>query len=358
MNKPRTPRRPRTANQVKSFNPRQSGTQVSYSQQQTDRYRSLASRLEKARSLVGKIQEIPGVGTRMLYRFPSTRSPDGGWIVIVDESAPPRPVPTFPDPPGDPPTGGGGGGLPTTSTVFAVDLGGVLPLPAQILSAQGNPAYSGPVSFPYRLPWLRNTVFAPGVTLSNTVTAINAVRLIAPFTPAGQPILTAGYWVSNGKIYNFVGGSSAIVLLFRYVPEPGGLVPNAYQFNPALREFRWNHIPGTWSITGLPPNVTAYPVGFVPGSPPPVTLPPDPADPPPQDPPLPIDPDRAHYSCNCPDYTRTELQDRDSEYPSRWRDRVWTDSKAGAPVDDGNAYCKHVLATMIKRGDPLPSIGT
>lgn len=341
MNTPRTPRQP--------------GTKVTYSQEQIDRYRSLGSRIEKARLLVDKIQEIPGGATRMLYRFPSDRSPAGGWVVIVDESEPPRFPPTFPDPPGDPPSGGGGG-VPTTNTVFAIDVGGVLPLPAQILSATAQPAYRGPVPFPYPLPWLVNEVFAPGPSLLDIATAINAVRLIAPFTTAGQPILSAGYWISNGKVYDFVGGSNAIVLLFRYVPILGGAVPDAYRFDASLREFRWNNALRTWTITGFGSSLTAYPVGFVPGSPPPP--PSDPADPPPQDPPLPIDPPRSHYSCNCPDYTRTEPQDPRSKYPSRHRDRDWRDSDAGALVDDGKAYCKHVLAAMLKRGDPLPSTGT
>lgn len=85
----------------------------------------------------------------------------------------------------------------------------------------------------------------------------------------------------------------------------------------------------------------------------------DPSEPDqPQDPELPIDPQRASYSCNCPDNSRIELMDPASPFESRWRDRVWTDSRAGAPVyavEGGEiVYCKHVLAAMLKRGDPLP----
>lgn len=342
---------------------RKPGTQVVYTPEQTRRYKSLDHRIARAHELVDGIQEIPSDSPgRTLYFFPSDRAPErpGGWTVTVDETEPPRAAPpSFTEPSADPV---GVAAPPTPATVFIAHLSGTFTpgLPPQIIRANVQVNYSYP-STAIRLPWIFGEAFAPGSNLISTVEAINLIRIIAPLSAAGQTLsqLGGGYWVSTGKLFTFAGAVSALAALLRFVPAPGQPVPASYSFDSTWREFLMPEDETTPLVSnGFPLNTLAYPIGVNPLDPSPTPTPVDPAAPDvPQDPPLPEDPGRAHYECNCPDYTRFELQDSASEFPSRWRDRVWTDSEAGAPVaDDGKAYCKHVLAAMIKRGDTLPTL--
>jgi hypothetical protein len=351
--------------------PRKPGTKVTYTQEQTDRYKSLDIRLEAAAGLVDLIEEIPSDRPgRVLYFFPSDRAPKppGGWVVTVDEDEPPLPTPPTPDPLGPPPRPGPPQN--TASTVFVARLSDLQPgLPPEITDATGRVVISsaairfGVPSTILDIPWLLGARFQAGLTLQDLREAPNLFRIVAAPGLAGQTLnqLGGGYWVQAGMIYTLrlpTGVNRAtVVVTYRYVPRPGEAVPLAFS-GAGLVEYEMpidSAEPLIFDSVAL--QAVAYPVGFDPTNPDPP--PPDPADPdPPQDPPLPLDPGRRHYECNCPDYTRIELQDPASEFPSRWRDRVWIESDAGAPTDeDGRAYCKHVLAAMIRRGDTLPSSG-
>lgn len=360
--------------------PRKPGTQVVYTPEQTERYKSLAPRLQKASALVGAIEEIsserPG---RVLYFFPSDRAPapPGGWLVTIDENEPPAPEPPLPGlgPAGEPPLSGNP--QPTRNTVFVAHLrNGYRPgLPPEVATAQGRivigfqAIQNGVPLTSIDVPWITGERAASGFVFRDRVEAPNLFKVIAPLAARGQSLnqLGGGYWVGGGAIYTLRGpippDIRPLVLLFRYVPRPGESVPAFYSPDPDYRAFPPPYdldepLTTNALLFGPPVSAIAYPFGVDPFDPTPAAPPGDPAAPDqPQDPPLPEDPERAHYECNCPDFIRVELQDVTSEFPSRWRDRTWIDSDAGAPVDEeGRAYCKHVLAAMLKRGDTLPSI--
>lgn len=345
--------------------PRKPGAQVTYTAEQTARYRSLEPRIEKARALVDQIQEIPSdqIG-RELYFFPSERAPDppGGWLVTVMEDQP-DPPPFIPIP-GEVPGGGAVVVQPPPNVyvahfgVTAFDPG----LPPEITDALPVEAYF-PTSFipALSLPWIEDEV-TPGLTIVNTIENQALADVIVPPEGAGQSLLELGaneigFWISFGKIYQFSPAGSAIAIFLKWV---GLGFPASYTYEPSWLSYQMPSNGNTPLTSPFPPiNVTAYPLGVDPNNPdpPPPQRPPiDPAAPDmPADPDPPIDPGRGHYECNCPDYSRIELQDPASLFPSRWRDRTWIDTDAGAPVGaDDRVYCKHVLAAMIKRGDPLP----
>jgi hypothetical protein len=155
------------------------------------------------------------------------------------------------------------------------------------------------------------------------------------------------YWLRNGKIYFLAGGGSLLVVLYQYVgPAP---VPATYSLGATERLY--NPVASYTEaliVDGFADNFAeALPVGTTPGGNPGGPGSPDLGDPtPPPETIPPTDPPRADYSCNCPDYLRIELMDPGSEWPSRWRDREWRDSFAGADGD-----CKHILAVKLRRGD-------
>lgn len=352
---------------IKRRIPRKPGAIVTYTDDQTARYLSMQQRLARAQELVDSIQEIPSDNpARGLYFFPSERAPapSGGWLVTVDETRPPGgDEPQIPDPPGDPPSPGG---MPPTSarTVFSAFLGqfGFEPgLPPQMTQVRGTTTYAGYPGSNVLLPWIFVQQSTPPIALSPNE-AVNLIRIIAPGGNEGRSLLEigGGYWVQSGIIHYYQTGPISITALLRYVPRPGESVPQIYQSNPGDRAYRMPVRASDPLVDdGFPPGYQAYPLGYDPTNPDP-TPPPDPGDPDqPGDPPgsPPVDPGRAHYECNCPDYSRVELQDPGSDFPSRWRDRQWAESRAGCPVNvtDGKVYCKHVLAVMLHRDDPLPS---
>ena len=345
--------------------PRQPGTKVTYTQEQTDHYKSLEYRLGKAQALIEAIQEIPSDRQgRALYFFPSSRAPErpGGWTVTIDENEPPKPTPpTFSDPTGAPPERLPSSSSPSTVFVARLGMAGYEPgLPPQLGRAVGTTSHSYP-STAIGLPYIGRETPTPPYQIASTIEAINLIKIQAPAIAQGQTLqqLGGGYWISAGKLHFYTPPDSSITALFRYVPLPGQATPAFYAPDPTWRQFLMPPNVNTPLVfDGAVLGMTAYPLGVDPNNPTPTPNPVDPAAPDaPSDPPLPTDPDRAHYECNCPDYTRFELQDPGSEFPSRWRDRTWADSDAGAPVaDDGKAYCKHVLAAMLKRGDTLPTI--
>lgn len=345
--------------------PRKPGAQVSYTAEQTARYQSLPARIERAQEILaaGLIEEIPSdqIG-RELYFFPSERAPNppGGWLVtVIDEE--PDPEPYLPIPGATP---AGGSGQQPGPNVYIASFGAAAldpGLPPELLRGIPIENYF-PTTFlsALPLPWLEDETPAAGLTISNTLEGLGLAAVVVPPEAAGLTITgliagEIGFWVQFGKIYQFSPAGSAIVVLFKWAgPGPR---PPAYTYNSDWLTYRIPSSGGVPLINPVEPfNVTAYPLGVDPNNPQPQPQPIDPAAPDmPEDPPLPIDPGRGNYECNCPDYSRIELQDPSSPFPSRWRDRVWIDSEAGAPVSaDNRVYCKHVLAAMLKRGDPLP----
>lgn len=333
-----------------------------YSDAATREYTSLEAREARARSLLNDWESLvyhePTGEGQDVYYFASDRAGDCPYrgfdkchVVSVQSALNPPtrpPLPSLPNVPSTPPSGGTP--APTRSTVFVAHP--FQPgLPPQILRAQGRTDFSSPNS-PLGLPWLTAEQFAPGVNPTSSNEAVNLIRIVAPASVAGQSLnqLSGGYWVGNGKVYQPNG---FLVILFRYVPLPGGVVPINYTFDANNRQFLMpSNANAPLESNGFPVNTTATPLGVDPNNP----FPPDPPlrDPfPPPDRPSPDAPRQRQYACTCPDATRRQERRPDSPYPSEWSDRDWGDSDAGAPVDEvtGVAWCKHAIAVAMYRGE-------
>lgn len=55
------------------------------------------------------------------------------------------------------------------------------------------------------------------------------------------------------------------------------------------------------------------------------------------------------WSCNCPDWSKSEPLNPRSQDAGRKANRAWTDSKAGSPGD-----CKHIMAVREMRSEVDP----
>lgn len=349
--------------QIKVGGYRKRGAKVDYPRQQQRSYKSLEAREARAIELLNNwnravYHEPAQDSEREVYYFSSDRGdscPYRGFnkchVVSVTKELQP---PALPLENPDPDAGPTGGGPPPTglSTVFVANFGTLAPgLPPQIVRARAVPSFI-PNTFisALPLPWIENEQLQSGVTIVSTNESLGLADIIAPPEAEGQTIgqllaTQTPFWVRFGKIYQFNTGN-AIAVLFRWNgPTP---TPPVYSLPGGWIEFPMPANTSTVLAPGttlFPLGIIATPLGYDPSNPSPPEI--DPA------PPSPDDPGRADYACTCQDYSRKQAARDDSRYESEWSDRDWSDSDAGAPVDEntGIAYCKHVIATMMYRGE-------
>ena len=336
---------------------RQRGAKVEYSPEQTARYKSLATREASAAKILANWEalvhtEPASGGGSEEYHFLSSRAPLGYWTVNAPEEPEPPQTPILPAPPPEPAPAGGA--LPPgfrQNTVYAAYLA-----PGQW--TPGLPPGFAATSSTFDIdgvdyPWLNAESFTTPINSSvigangpRVETLINeAPRSLRDLEQNGVP-----YWLRNIKIYTLQGGTSLIIVLYRYRgPWPQ---PTSYTFPLTQAEYLppdsevaplvWNGSSDNFAealpLTPIPPYGTGGPAPDADPTPPPPAPHPKPPGPP--------------YACDCPDYTRAIADRPASPHPSDWQPRDWSDSKAGAPVgEDGRTYCKHALAVMMKRGE-------
>lgn len=354
MKRPRDPTRPRSFTRRNGYRPRQPGEQVTYTPDATERYKSLQMRLLAALDITAQwgeqvtelASDTPGY---RFYYFQSERATDGYWTVICNEGAPANPPYTPEPPPASSPEPGGGGVPYNPDTIYISYLDGTFQpgLPPWLLRATES-SFGVPGSA-VSLPWLDGEVLAPGVTILDTEYGANGPQIETLTDQSGQTLSQIGaYWVRNIKLYSLNTGPE-ILVLYRWVGAPP--YPLAHDASNAAIRYE---LPDDFSEPLIYEGF-AEPYPATPQQPP-GTQPTDPETlpgvPPNLTPPLPPTRPPAKYECNCPDFLKVELADLNSPFPSRHSDRDWRESDAGAPVGaNGQTYCKHVLATMLYRGD-------
>lgn len=352
---------------------RRVGDSPRYTRQQNEAYKSQRARLERARQLLPNwsdlVREENLSESETVYRIASNRSPWGYWTVT-------RNKPPDDSSLGDRGDSGSGSPAETYPDIYVAwrpmlgdETPGVHP---EIRFVPGPQAVRGLIFPVVRPSTLRGatplpTDPPPQFDLkvrsgdSPTNLTLNQLRSLGVdvFFQSTQtfqldsagPILDAGDWIT-------------IYLLQYYGDAP----PAEYRvgFDSATTIWR---IRGGFFPPDLPPDYDtplvpsvqspsyhspelAIPLSFEATD----GAPTDPLErdpnPPPRFPPLPgagQPPDTdATYTCDCPDYTRLEYADRGSPYPSRWRDREWVDSDAGA---DGP--CKHIYLVQLYWGEAV-----
>jgi hypothetical protein len=341
---------------LNSGKPRRGGERVEYTPEQTERYKSPDIRIEAAKDILARwddlVREEPRSATLTLYRITSDRSPYGFWTVAVtDPNAFPEP-----DLPRIPPDEGGNGGR--LGVIYAVHNGpgGSTPgLPPGLTISPGVRTVSG-VDYPY----------ATGETYAGTlvITGVGVPTIVMPENRAGRTLDQTRadeqtVWLRHSKSY-LLNGTSYLVWLIRRWSGPG-FDPATYDDAAAGSWWFADPLPGGYSsplVTSAAPTplgianpLTPYNPGAGGGSG-------DPLDEDPTPPPrLPYPPDDppggGAFSCDCPDYVRFEYIDPESPYPSRWREREWVESKAGCAINDAGIGCKHTIAVALKLGIPL-----